>query len=256
MGYIYMLENKINGKIYIGQTTRPIHTRLKEHRKGKRNCSAIYNAIQKYGWENFEKDYYECPDEDLDFDEELLVREMRTLSPNGYNLREGGGSRGKWSEESKQNLSEATQGEKNHMYGRTGEKNPLFGKTLSDDTKKKISEANSGEKNHAYGRTGERHPMYGKTHNDETKRKMSEAQIGKTPTDEHKQKNREAHLGDRNHNSRRVYQYDLYGKYIQSFASTGEAARHLEKDDGTHINKCARGERKTAYKFKWSYDEM
>jgi group I intron endonuclease len=62
MGYIYMLKNKVNGKIYIGQTTRPIRKRLGEHETGEsRKCRAIYNAIQYHGWDNFEKDWYECP---------------------------------------------------------------------------------------------------------------------------------------------------------------------------------------------------
>ena len=78
-----MLKNNINGKIYIGQTTRSIERRFKEHQDKKSGCVAIYRAIQKYGWGAFEKDWYECPDEDLDFDEELLVREMGTLAPRG-----------------------------------------------------------------------------------------------------------------------------------------------------------------------------
>lgn len=53
MGWIYMITSP-SGKSYIGQTIRPIQTRLKEHRTGKSSdCVAIYNAIQKYGWENF-----------------------------------------------------------------------------------------------------------------------------------------------------------------------------------------------------------
>ena len=136
MGYIYKLENKINGKIYIGQTIRQIEKRLNEHKTGKsRRCVAIYNAIKFHGWDNFEKDWYECPDEDLNFDEELLVREMGTLSPGGYNLREGGGSHGKMSVESKQKMSVSTR----------GENNPMYGKRHSDETKQKISEAHLGK---------------------------------------------------------------------------------------------------------------
>lgn len=217
MGYIYNIKNKINGKIYIGQTTRPIKERLKEHRTGKsRNCRGIYNAIQKYGWNNFEKDYYECPDDDLNFDEELLVREMGTLSPDGYNLQEGGGSNGKPSDESRQKNREA------HL-----------GKTASDETKQKMSEA----------RLGEKHYKYGKTESEETK-----------------QKRREAQLGEKHSSSKRVYQYDLDGKYIQSFGSSEEAARHLNKTNGSNISACARGAKngrhKTAHNFKWSYVEM
>ena len=137
MGYIYILTSP-SGKSYIGQTIRPIEKRLEEHETGKsKDCRAIYNAIQYHGWDNFEKDWYECPDKDLNFDEELLVREMGTLSPNGYNLVEGGGSNGKPSEESKQKMSEAHRGEKHNF----------FGKTHTKETKQKQSEANVGDKN-------------------------------------------------------------------------------------------------------------
>lgn len=104
MGYIYTIKNKINGKIYIGQTTNSIEKRFKQHQQTSSKCVAIYNAIKFHGWENFEKDWYECPDEDLNFDEELLVREMGTLAPYGYNLKEGGGN-GKLSEETKKRLA-------------------------------------------------------------------------------------------------------------------------------------------------------
>ncbi len=211
-----MLKNRINGKSYIGQTIRTIEKRFEEHQKTRSHCRALYNAIKKYGWDSFIVDYYECPDEDLNFDEELLVREMGTLSPNGYNLKEGGGN-GKHSEETKQKMSESQTGEKNHKYG----------KKQSDDSNKKRSEAMTGENNHNYG-------------------KPISKQV--------KQKIREANSGDNNHMSKRVYQYDLYGNFIGSFTSCGEAGRHLNKDRSV-IAKCARGSRrhKSAYKFKWSY---
>jgi len=147
-----MIRNKINGKIYIGQTIRSVKIRLEEHQKGKRGCSAIYDAIKKYEWNNFEIDWYECPDEDLNFDEELLVREMGTLSPDGYNLMEGGGSGGKRSEESKQKMS----GENHHMWGKThnGETRRKIGdgnrgKTVSKETKQKMIKSRTGEKHHS-----------------------------------------------------------------------------------------------------------
>ena len=236
MGYIYILTSP-SGKSYIGQTTRSIEERFKAHQKEGSRCMAIYNAIKKYGWENFEKDYYECPDEDLNFDEELLVREIGTLVPEGYNLREGGGSRGKHSEESKQKNREAHLGENHPMFGKTRSEETKqklreanLGKTLSDEHKTKLSEAHCGEKHH----------MFGKMHPAKTKRKMSEVK-----------------LGEKNHKSKRVYQYDLDGILLGSFGSSGEAARHLEKkDNGSSIRRCAHGRRNynTAYGFKWSYE--
>lgn len=214
-----MLKNKINGKIYIGQTIRSIHVRLEEHKKKSSGCVAIYNAIQKYGWDNFEKDYYECPAEDLNFDEDLLVREMGTLSPDGYNLIEGGGSRGKRSGETKQKMSEA------HI-----------GRSKSEEIKRNMSEAQLG---HAVS--------------EETRQKIGKAHLGKIISDETKQKMRESSSGEKQLSSKRVYQYDLDGTFINSFASSGEAGRHLKKNDGLTIRNCANGKYKTAYNFKWTY---
>lgn len=246
MGYIYMLKNKINEKIYIGQTIRNVEKRLEEHRK-KSRCIAIYNAIQIHGWENFEQDWYECPDEDLNFDEDFLVREMGTLAPDGYNIREGGGSRGKHSEESRnkmrkpksethaKNISEATKGEKNHN----------FGKKADDKTREKLSEAKKGEKNH----------MWRKSHTDESNQKNREAHLGKTSSDETKQKLSDATKGENNPMAKRVYQYDLAGTFINSFGTSEEAGLYLKKRGAT-ISRCARGDRKTAYGFKWSHKKI
>lgn len=220
MGYIYMLTSP-SGKSYIGQTYRPIQERLEEHRTGKsRYCVAIYNAIQYHGWDNFDRDYYECPDEELNNHEELMVEVLGTLSPGGYNLREGGGSHGKMSVESKQKMSVSTRGENNPMYGKkhseeTKKKNreKHLGKTTSDETRQKLREAFSGENNHMYGKTG-----------------------------------------NKNIRSKRVYQYALDGTFINSFESCEEAGRYIKKDVSS-ICKCARGVKryKTAYGFKWSY---
>ena len=249
MGVIYMIKNKINGKIYIGQTIRSVEKRFKRHQRKSSECPAISAAIKKHGWENFEKDWYECPDEDLNFDEELLVRELNTMVPHGYNLKEGGGN-GKPSDETKQKISESL----------TGEKNPNFGIPMSEEQKQKIREAQTGKTHNEESRRkiseaqlGEKNHMFGKTPSDETRQKMSEARTGKPVSEEQKRKISESTLGEKNHAAKRVYQYDLDGTYIDAFGSNEEAARHLKKKDGTNISKCATGKLKTAYGFTWSY---
>ena len=217
-----------SGKIYIGQTIRPIEKRFKSHQHKNSACSAIYNAIQKYGWDNFEKDWYECPDEDLNFDEELLVREMKTLSPDGYNLKEGGDN-GKMSKETKQKMSEAK-----------------LGKTLSDDHKQNISKAQIG---HTVG--------------EKTRHKIREARVGIPRSEQSRKRHSDSIKCEKNHNfgktgdknitSKRVYKYALDGTFINSFGSTEEAGRHLNKKSGSLISRCALGKEKTAYGFKWSY---
>jgi group I intron endonuclease len=228
MGWIYNATNKINGKGYIGQTIRPIKERLKAHRKKGSNCKAFYGAIKKHGWKNFVIDWYECPDDELNKHEKWMVNLMGTLSPDGYNLKEGGGARGKYSDESKQKMSDSM----------TGEKHPMYGKTHTEETKQKISESMTGEKHPMFGKIGEKNPNFGSKRVEETKQKQSEAK-----------------QGEKNPMSKRVYQYDLDDTFIGSFGSTGEAARHIKKPDGgSAIRACACGKRKTAYGFKWSYN--
>lgn len=236
------------GNIYIGQTTRPIHKRLQEHETGKsKDCRAIYNAIQFYGWENIEKDWYYCPDEDLNDHEELMVEVLGTLTPEGYNLKEGGGN-GKLSEETKQMIGDGNRGVPKSEEHRQriseatlGEKNHNFGKPKNEETRQKMSDAQLGEKNH----------MWGQHHSEESRQKMSESR--QNVSNETRQKMSEARLGEKHYKSKRVYQYDIDSTFIDSFGSVGEAGRHLNKTDGSIIAKCARGERKTAYNYKWSY---
>ena len=56
-GYIYLIENKINDKKYVGKTYLSIEERWKQHcRDAFRACMEhrpLYAAIQKYGVENF-----------------------------------------------------------------------------------------------------------------------------------------------------------------------------------------------------------
>ena len=90
MGFIYMLTSP-SGKSYIGQTTEKVlEKRLKKHRLLLSNCTALINAIKKYSWEKFQIDFYECPNDELNKHEEMLIETLGTLHPDGYNLKKGG----------------------------------------------------------------------------------------------------------------------------------------------------------------------
>jgi hypothetical protein len=52
MGIIYILENKLNGKCYVGQTILTFKERFGKHRHSN---SIIGKALQKYGSENFKE---------------------------------------------------------------------------------------------------------------------------------------------------------------------------------------------------------
>jgi group I intron endonuclease len=96
MKSIYKIENKINGKLYIGQTINSLKTRFKKHLSQincKNQCSALYSAIRKYGKENFEISEIVSGDfskDELNNLEIFFIQHYNTLSPNGYNLQTGG----------------------------------------------------------------------------------------------------------------------------------------------------------------------
>lgn len=98
-GYIYLIENTINNKKYVGQTTRTPILRFKQHIKDshKRDCY-FHRAINKYGKENFKLfTIYKYESSNLKDvknkinDKEIYYIDLYdTYNPNGYNSTYGG----------------------------------------------------------------------------------------------------------------------------------------------------------------------
>lgn len=89
-GFIYVITNKINGKQYVGQTSRDIDTRFHEHCAETRGNSKLHSAIQKYGWQNFKVEQLEEVSlSDLDEREKYWISKLDTKE-NGYNILIGG----------------------------------------------------------------------------------------------------------------------------------------------------------------------
>ena len=94
MKTIYLHRNKSNGKVYIGQTIQPIESRWKNG-NGYKTCTYFYNAIQKYGWENFDHLILEQNEnwtqEELDNKEKEYILLFKSNNPQfGYNICGGG----------------------------------------------------------------------------------------------------------------------------------------------------------------------
>ena len=143
---IYKITNKLNGKVYIGQSV-DIDTRWRQHINAKDDM-LIHKSIQKYGAENFSFEVLlECPAEMLNDWERDMIALYDCISPNGYNLTEGGGGC-KCSEETRLKMSEAKKG----IH-------------LSEETRLKMSNIRKGVKR--------------KPHSEETKHKISESLKGK-----------------------------------------------------------------------------
>ncbi len=88
-----------NGKMYIGLTTRTIRERKNEHKSdflSKRNNWPVYNAMNKYGWENIKWEILEDNITDFEYLKEreaFNILKYDTYLPNGYNMTLGGEGR-------------------------------------------------------------------------------------------------------------------------------------------------------------------
>ena len=55
MAYIYLIENRVNGHKYVGETSRSLKVRLKLHYAESKRFTKrpLYNAFRKHGIGNF-----------------------------------------------------------------------------------------------------------------------------------------------------------------------------------------------------------
>ena len=51
---VYQHINKINGKVYIGMTSRSLKERFGNNGNNYTTSPSFFNAIQEYGWDNFD----------------------------------------------------------------------------------------------------------------------------------------------------------------------------------------------------------
>jgi len=147
-GIIYVAENTVNGKRYVGQTRRKFEERQAHHKKDSEVCDfKFYRAICKYGWDNFNwaviVEGVESV-ESLNRLEQYWIKELDTFK-NGYNSTTGGEGC-IVSAETKKKMSESRKG-----------------RHLSEETKKKISESHKG-----------------KHFSEEHRKKLSESHKGRT----------------------------------------------------------------------------
>ena len=178
---IYKAINKINSKVYIGQTINSLEKRIVMHLRTK--SGAFPAALQKYGIQSFEFLIIDqaASKEILEAKERYWILQYKSKSPNGYNLTDGGDGGFKICEETCKKLSDAHKGKhpteetrkkiSASMLGkkhpdRAGKNSPSFGKKRPDTAaRNKIG-------------VGDKSPMWGKHPSEETRRKLSELRTG------------------------------------------------------------------------------
>lgn len=189
MAIVYQAKNKVTGKSYFGKTIRSLRARKYTHQRDAKNGSKnhFHRAIRKHGWKAFKwRVVFRGSEKEILAEEIRLITKHKTMSPNGYNMTDGGeGSSGrkmtdrqiarnseihlgrKHSEETRKRMSKAAKGNTNNL-----------GNKCSEESKRKMSEAQKGRK-----------------HSEESKQKISKSLKGQKKTEQHKQRLREANLG-------------------------------------------------------------
>lgn len=92
MSYVYKITNDVNGKMYIGQTSRTLEERFDEHlselNKKRSIGRPLYDAMRKYGIAHFHIDFIEETDKPKE--REVYWIEYYGTFKNGYNATLGG----------------------------------------------------------------------------------------------------------------------------------------------------------------------
>ena len=132
---IYLIANKINGKVYVGKTQIGYKKRFGQHCRAYNygNRTYISCAIHKYGKENFElKLLGQVEDDSWEFWEKFYIQKYKSLyTQNGYNITEGGDSNPMDSEEAIQKHNKVCKSE----YFRNLQRQIQLGRHHSEETK-------------------------------------------------------------------------------------------------------------------------
>ena len=213
MVFIYSITNLINDKKYVGQTRyKRVETRWGQHKRGQSGAKLLPSAFSAHGLENFKFEVIcICTEEDANNKEIQYIKELDTLSPNGYNLQTGGTVAGH-SSETIEKIKNKLKGVPKSLEHRKKLSEAMTGKKLSEETKKKLSESLGGVNNPNYGkkasseklekiskalqgrvitqeaREKQRKTMTGRKFTEEHKSKIAESLRGKKKSDEHKKK--------------------------------------------------------------------
>lgn len=246
VGYIYVIQNKITQRIYIGQTSEQIvekrwNSHIKELKRNVHGNDFLQNSWNKYGEESFIFFVIQKISED-NYDE--LIKKLNCLeiiyisifkakyNENGFNIRDGG-QNSKLDEITKRKISEKKKGKmhteetkKKISYALKGENNPFYNKNHTTITRNKISKSNIGKtrtnemiEKMKITHGAENNGMFNKKHTEETKRKMSLKAIGRKKSKETIEKTKET-LYNKNKKKLKISEVDIVSIYIEIINGT------------------------------------
>ena len=225
--YIFYKHTAPNGKCYVGMTCQTLERRARDGR-GYEGCTAFYNAILKYGWDNFK---HEILESGLTYDEacekeRFYINKHHSLTTEwGYNLATGGNANKVMPEESREKISQTLTGRKRQP--------------LTEEVRRKISEAHRGKKM--------------APRSEDYRKRLSAALTGRKFTPEHcanisKAKSGPATSGKNNSHPRAVLCVET-GVVFDTIKEAGE----FKGGSSKNIISCCRGRLRTSGGYHWRY---
>lgn len=276
MFLIYKITNNINGKIYIGKTSRDIPTRWKEHcsKASQKKGFYLHNAIYKYGQENFsieEIDRTENEKQINILEQKWIKYYNSTDKTKGYNLTNGGDGINKYNWEEfrylwdkgysikeianiyncdRHTVGESLKNYKNYSYEESLKRSSYHKKSIDKyDKDKNLLKTYPSIKEAAIDNN------------------CSSSTIAKCIKDKtysakgfywnnHGEPLPEKIIIKNKRNAVKIRQYDLEDNYIKTFPSAAAAAKEIKPNGNINsISSCilqvCKGKRKTAYGYKW-----
>lgn len=276
MGCIYKITNLINNKVYIGKTSRSLETRWQEHRKNfykLQDKMAIHMAMFKYGPEAFDLEKIEnCNESNINEREQYWIDYYNSYN-NGYNSTLGGEGSVKvdyqevlslWKQglnlqqiTNKMKIDRHTASNILKIYNitekeifRRGIGRPVLQYTLDGKFVNRFDSITDAVNNMGKNNISAIKNCCNKT-SKSAYNFLWKYEDDNTSIEEIVYDFKKSGKGK----TKKVLQYDLNDNFIQKHNSCREAARTINAPYHVGINSCCLGRQKTAYGYKWKYED-
>ena len=234
-GYIYKIENDVNGKYYLGSTINP-ESRMSHHfaalRSGKHHSRHLQRAFDKYGEEHFH--FYiieECDAEDRIGVEQKYLDSMDLSTEMFYNV-------------SPVASNCVLVGESNGMWGKRGLENPNYGRKWTESQRMHMPDYR-----HLKNKSEEHRKRISETR----KRKYASGELVSWNKGTHLTEEQKKHLSDVKKKPVVYYRLDT-GEYVGEFPSRFEAEELLAISKNSIYHVCKRRIKSTGG-FIWRFKD-
>lgn len=243
-----------SGKVYIGITSNTPSVRWGKNGNQYKDSKRFYNAIKKYGWDNFKHEILleNQPEKAAKYTEKYLIRWYK-IHRISYNITDGGegtlGFSHPISEKCREALKIANTGRKLTQEQKENLRRINTGKKASPETIEKLRLSHLGHKDSEETKRKKSLSRKGKKLSKESIEKLKKTKIGHTVSEEVRIKIRNT-LRNNSIRNKPVLQYTLDGKFIKEFISSAEAGR-ITGADPSGIRKVVKGINNQCKGFVW-----